>query len=380
MRSTWPVPWLPWWIVDGALAALLALAGLIFGAYDRTDASLTLLLVILPLALRQWRPLLVLVIVAAGVVLTRGSVVWVDVIAIALASFTLGYLAMNRFLAITEVLAVATAMAVGFLVQVPDPLLSISLPFVILVPSWVVGDGLRGWRERAAAQRTEIKRREREEEARVQASVAEERRRVARELHDVVSHGVSVMVVQAGAARQVLRKQPAEAEEALRAVESTGRDAMAELRSLLDVLGSETEGPGLEPQPGIPQISTLVESVRNAGLPARLEVEGEGRTVPIPADLAVYRIVQEALTNALRHAQRASTIVRLVWEPEQLRVEVLDDGPVTETDGGAGSGQGYGLAGMRERATLVGGRLEAGPRLGGGFAVRLWLPLEGAST
>lgn len=379
MRTSWPIVWLPWWVVDGGVAALLALGGFIFGAYDRPDAPVTVLLVIAPLALRQRNPLLVLVVVAAGVVITRGSVAWVDVIAIALASFTLGYLAKDRYRAIAEVLAVATATAIGFLVQVADPLLSISLPFVILVPAWVVGDGLRGWQGRAAAQRAEAERREREEEARIEASIAEERHRVARELHDVVSHGVSVMLIQAGAARQVLSTQPDKAEEALLAVESTGRDAMAELRSLLDVLGSEGEGPGLEPQPGIPQIPSLVANVRNAGLPARLEVEGEGRAVPVSADVAVYRIVQEALTNALRHAQRATTLVRLVWEPEQLRVEVLDDGPVGVTDADAGSSQGHGLAGMRERATLVGGRLEAGPRLRGGFAVRLWLPLESAS-
>ena len=200
---------------------------------------------------------------------------------------------------------------------------------------------------------------------------------MARELHDVVAHAVSVMVIQAGAARQVLRDSPDRAEESLLAVEATGREAMTELRRFLGALddgGGGEDGAGLAPQPGIGELETLLARVREAGLPAELEVDGTPRVLPDSLDVTVYRIVQEALTNALRYARRAATLVRLSYEPDQLRVEILDDGPASETDMPGGSGRG--VVGMRERATLVGGRLEAGPRLGGGYAVRAWLPLE----
>ena len=282
----------PAWVVDVGPMVALALLAFVLGAYDRPVATLTLLLVIVPLAFRRWQPLGVLVVTVAGVVATQGTATVVDVASVALASFTVEQLAGDRVLSILAVFAIAAAMAVGFLVQVSDPVLAISLPFVILVPSWVVGDAVREWRERLAGEELEEKRRQREAAEQLAASVAEERRRVARELHDVVAHGVSVMVVQAGAARQVMASSPEKAEEAIRAVESTGREAMSELRSLLDLLGSEGEGAGLEPQPGIAQLPNLVDRVRQAGLPATLEVEGDGRAIPGGGEVAVYRIVK----------------------------------------------------------------------------------------
>jgi signal transduction histidine kinase len=166
---------------------------------------------------------------------------------------------------------------------------------------------------------------------------------------------------------------PVKATESLLTVEATGREVMSELRRLLGVLDDEGAGGGISPQPGIDQIGQLVERVRDAGLPAELQVAGTPRPLPPSLDVTVYRIVQEALTNALRYARRAVTLVRLTWEPTQLRIEILDDGPMQPpSDGEEVSGRG--LVGMRERASRVGGRLEAGPRLGGGYAVRAWLP------
>jgi signal transduction histidine kinase len=182
------------------------------------------------------------------------------------------------------------------------------------------------------------------------------------------------MLIQSGAARQVLRTAPDSAEEALLTVEATGREAMAELRRLLGVLNDDGESPGLAPQPGVDQLAALVERVREAGLPAELAIDGSPRPLPASLDVTVYRIVQEALTNALRYARRAATLVHVSYEPTQLRLEILDDGPATAADATDGSGRG--LVGMEQRAALVGGRLEAGPRLGGGYAVRAWLPLE----
>ena len=212
---------------------------------------------------------------------------------------------------------------------------------------------------------------EREQELSTRAALAEERARIARELHDVVAHSVSVMVVQAGAARQVMSTSPQQSLEALRAVESTGRDALTELRGLLDVLGNDG-GMNLAPQPGMEQVDRLVQRVREAGLPVKLQVEGTRRPLPVGVDLAAYRIVQEALTNALKYSGLAPTIVMLDYREEELKVEVLDEGSGAPPRDGAETGRG--LAGMRDRVALFGGTLEAGPRPVRGYAVRAWLP------
>jgi signal transduction histidine kinase len=250
---------------------------------------------------------------------------------------------------------------------------------VFLLPSWLAGDVVRMRRLDGQRRAAEVERSIREREERLRAAAVEERRHVARELHDVVAHAVSVMVIQAGAARQVVRTSPEQAESSLLAIEATGRDAMGELRRFLGALDDGDETGGLAPQPGIGAIGALVDRVREAGLPASLEVDGEPRTVSASLDMTAYRIVQEALTNALRYARQATTVVRLVWDPDQLRLEVLDDGPGGTTTGDE-VGAGRGLVGMRDRAALVGGRLESGPRLGGGYAVRAWLPTDPAAT
>jgi signal transduction histidine kinase len=272
------------------------------------------------------------------------------------------------------VIAVAGFIALGFIVQEADPLEALVLPFVVVVPSWLVGDVARTRRLDAATRQAEALRAAEENEARLRAAVAEERRAMARELHDVVAHGVSVMLIQSGAARQVIRTSPDLAEEALLTVEATGREAMAELRRMLGVLNDDGEATGLAPQPGIDQLEALVERVREAGLPTELSIDGSPRPLPASLDVTVYRIVQEALTNALRYARWAATLVHLSYDMDQLRLEILDDGPAGAADAAEGSGRG--LVGMQQRAVQVGGRLEAGPRLGGGYAVRAWLPLR----
>ena len=206
----------------------------------------------------------------------------------------------------------------------------------------------------------------------MQLALAEERSRIARELHDVVAHSVSVMLVQAGAARQVLTSSPEEAREALLAVEAGGREAMTELRNLLGLLNPD--GPGLAPQPGVGELDDLVQRVRDAGLPVQLRVEGEAKPLPVGLDLTAYRIVQEALTNAIKYSGLAPTEVVLQYRDDEMKLEILDDGgggPVPSD-----RGQGRGLVGMRERVAMYGGRLEAGPRLPKGYAVRVWLPIS----
>ena len=219
-------------------------------------------------------------------------------------------------------------------------------------------------------------RRRRIDQEREQAAidaVAAERARMARELHDVVAHAMSVMVVQAGAARTTLATDPAAAEEAIRRIEETGRSALGEMRRLVALLRPEPgEGDALAPQPSLARIDELLEGVRRAGLPVEVVVEGTPHDLASGVDLTAYRVVQESLTNALRHAGDAHARVVLRYAADALHVEVADDGvgPVTNGDGG-----GHGLIGMRERVALLGGTLQAGARPGGGFLVRAELPL-----
>jgi signal transduction histidine kinase len=368
-------------LVDLAPALALAIVTLAAGRFDRGSLeAATILLVVFPLAARRFWPLPVMFLVAFGAVATatHSESAWIQIAAVALASYSVGERAEDRFQSALIVLGVAAAMTGAFLAQAGDPFLSVVLPFVILVPSWLIGDSLRGRRLEASARSEAAERAMREREARATASASEERRHVARELHDVVAHTVSVMLIQAGAARQVVRTSPDRAEESLLAVEATGREAMAELRSLLGVLNEAGEGAGLAPQPGVDQLVALVDRIRQAGLPTDLEIDGEARSLPASLDVTVYRIVQEALTNALRYAERARTLVHLTYESAQVRVEILDDGPTPTSDAPESSGRG--VVGMHERASQVGGRLEAGPRLGGGYAVRAWLPLEPEGT
>jgi signal transduction histidine kinase len=332
----------------------------------------TLLFVTLPIAARRAWPIPVLLVCAFGILVTQGKATYVDVAALAIASFSVGEFVTDRRLSPISVLATAVVLALALAHTNGDPVLSLVLPFVILLPAWVVGDSVRAQRvadrERAEAAARDV----RDREARMATAISDERRHIARELHDVVAHAMSVMLLQTGAARQVMRSTPDRAEEALLVAEATGRDAMGELRRLLGVLADDDDEAGIAPQPGLAQLPSLIERVREAGLAAELEIDGPARQIPSGVDVTAYRIVQEALTNALRYAH-APTQVHLVYEPSQLRLEVLDDG-LTPTRIDSGN-PGRGLVGMRERATLVGGRLEAGPRVGGGFAVRAWLPL-----
>jgi signal transduction histidine kinase len=203
--------------------------------------------------------------------------------------------------------------------------------------------------------------------------VAEERARIARELHDLVAHNVSVMVVQAGGERHALGEEQESTRAVLASIEQAGRQALAEARRLLGMLRSKDDAEELEPQPSVDHIDVLVEQVERAGLPVGLTVEGERMPLPAGVDLCAYRIVQEGLTNALKHAGPARAEVLLRYAPRTLDVEVRDDGRGASQANGAGGG--HGLIGMRERVALYGGELETGPRVGGGFEIRAHLPL-----
>ncbi|GAA1577912.1 sensor histidine kinase [Streptomyces globosus] len=233
---------------------------------------------------------------------------------------------------------------------------------------------------------------ERERESAAQTAVDGERARIAAELHDIVSHNVSLMVVQAGAAREVLATLPGEAEAALSAVENAGRATMTELRHLLGLLApaqngdDEVYGQDLTPQPSLSRLSPLIDRVAFAGLPVEVRISGEPRPLPSGIDVTAYRIIQEALTNALKHGDGAKAQVSVRYAEHCLRVEVLNSGPSVLTgdalgalrhpDPGGAHGTGRGLLGLRERVAVYGGDLDARRRLGGGYRVRAKIPLD----
>ncbi len=331
------------------------------------------LLMTAPLIWRRRRPLLVFVVVMIGAIGGINAVPLAGLCAVLVAAYSAGAYDRNRPLSLGVIVLTATFIALigGGMPDIPQP----TAPYLVLLPLWLIGNAISTRQSRADLFEDKATRLEREQERATQAAVAAEQARIARELHDVVAHNVSVMVVQAGAARHILWTSPDRATEALLAVESSGREAMTELRRLLDLLSHDDEGVSLTPQPGVARLDSLVRRVGAAGLPASLRVEGQPRTLPPGIDLTVYRIVQEALTNALKYADQARTEVILDYRDAELKVEILDEGPGRAAREGEGAG--HGLVGMRERVVLYGGRLEAGPRLERGYAVRAWLPLSG---
>ena len=240
------------------------------------------------------------------------------------------------------------------------------VPFLILAPIAVAAWGLRTLQARADAEQAHVVALQREGAEAVRRAAEEERARIARELHDVVTHNVSVMVIQAGAARQVMEASPQQAREALLSVEASGRAAMTELRHVMGLLTADGETLDLAPQPGMAELESLVGRVRASGLPVELVVTGSPDTpMPDGVVLAGYRVVQEALTNAVKHAAGSSATVRVDYGSARLSIEVTDTGGTRPPTADAGSGRG--LVGLRERLALYGGTLEAGPRIRGGY-------------
>jgi signal transduction histidine kinase len=238
--------------------------------------------------------------------------------------------------------------------------------FAISVASVRRGEQVRVAEERA-----------RRTEAEAERAIQEERSRITRELHDVLAHSVSVMTVQASAVRRLLTPEQEREREALRTVEETGRQALSEMRRMLGIMRIEEEVPSLAPQPGLKTLPALVEQVRQSGLPVELTVEGEPVQLAAGVDLSAYRIVQEALTNTLKHAGRpAHAWVAVRYVGDDVEIEVADDG----RNDGVSDGTGHGLVGMRERVAICGGELQSGPRPGGGFCISARLPVAGSTA
>ncbi|HEY8340636.1 MAG TPA: sensor histidine kinase [Egibacteraceae bacterium] len=383
---------LPPWAFDGALA--LATAVVEMSALWLRDATapdpvafegpklqavVLALLVSLPLTWRRIAPTVVFAVVGAAAVVGQLMDVPLQLWGLLVAAYSVAAHAERT--AARAVLAVSLLGAVALLVFTgAGAYLPVTL--VVVAAAWVTGDRQRTRRAYTRELELRAEQLERERENRARIAVAEERARIARELHDVVAHSVSVMVVQASAAQRALRRDPDRSEEALEQVAATGRQSLVELRRLLGLLRGGSDDTTFAPQPRFAEVDALVEQFRDAGLEVTLEVEGTPRPLSSGVDLSAYRIVQEALTNALKHAGPARVTVHVRYGADVLDITVDDDGgvvaagvPAVAQRPSRDGGPGHGLVGMRERAALVGGELEVGPRPDGGYRVHARLPL-----
>jgi signal transduction histidine kinase len=373
----------PWWS-DSLLALALTVisVGSVVGSRTRYGyafpvlAAVAALFTTAPIVLRRYRPLGVLAVTVTAetllLIFSNDSPVPVGVI---VALYTVAAYCERR-VSVRAAAWVAVPITVGEIVNNGPHAGRVIPELAVIAIAWVIGDNLRTRRAYLSELKERAARLEREREDKADRAVIEERARIARELHDVIAHNVSVMVVQAAAGEDVFDEDPDKARESLAAVASTGRAALTELRRLLGVIRAEGDrgDPAYAPQPGIERIDELVGQVRETGLPVELSVLGEARPLPEGVGLCAYRIVQEALTNTLKHADASASQVHLRYVADALELQVLDDGHGATTLNGEAGGQG--LIGMRERVALFGGELTAGPRSGRGYEVRARLPLE----
>ena len=359
--------------LDVGLAALLTIGAVIEGStHDAVSFSPAVLLTTVPLLVRRRWPVAVLAIALIGFGLAGKSSGLAGLLGGVTAGVSVGLYSRNQNLAAIAVVGAALFIALEFgqgsTTTLPVP--GAVLPFLLLGAAYLAGREIGSRQSEAVEQRERAAALEGQHEAAVKAAADAERRHIARELHDVVAHSVSVMVIQAGAARQVLSDRPDDAHESLMNVEAVGHETMAELRRLLGVLGDNGNEVPLAPQPGMAAIDALLERIRDAGLPVDLRVEGPPRPLPAGVDVAAYRIIQEALTNALKYAGGAATHVVVTYRADAIDIEVRDEGAVATPADGIGRG----LVGMRERVALFGGTIEAGKGSDRGYAVRAHLP------
>ena len=374
--------------------SLITLAG---GAQDLGEVDpLSLFLLVmqtLPLLVRRRWPVAVFVIITAATVahVALASDAINSTVGYLVALFTVGELRDRRT---SGLVALVSAVIVGTLLTMrgtlPAALSGLVQTELAILATWVLGTWARDRRRQVETAEDRAARLELEREQRDRQAVAEERERIARELHDVVTHHVSVIVIQAGAAERALDKRPVDARTAIKAIDATARQALADMRRMLGILGRARAGGGpedgdadLAPMPGLDRLGELLEQVRSAGMPVQLSVTGERRALDPGIELSAYRIIQEALTNALRHAPGARTQVAVGYGATSLDIEVDDEGGTP--DGGLGSadsglgGSGHGLIGMRERVAVFGGDFAAGPTERG-FRVTARLPLGASSA
>ncbi|GAA2132563.1 sensor histidine kinase [Kitasatospora kazusensis] len=379
-------------VSDAVLALLLALAIAryatstpVAGPVDWTGRTLLVPAAAVPLALRRRFPLAVLWAVLVLTLLIRHDspdIAYFAGVLCIVAAYSAAVHGPHRRATLTSLPVAAAVLVVLFsdaqLPHFPNGVVAI----LVLVPVFAVAYEIRMWRRRVEEGHARLSALEREQLDALQRAVEHERARIARELHDVVTHNVSVMVIQAGAARKIMATNPERAREALVAVETGGRAAMTELRQVMGLLTMDGGGDGddpaataeLTPQPGLSRLEALVAGVRQAGLPVELTALGQQRAVSPGIELAAYRVVQEALTNTVKHASGASAEVVVEYTESHLRLEIADTGG--HASAAAATGNGRGLIGLRERLALYGGTIHTGPRPRGGYRVKALIPLE----
>jgi signal transduction histidine kinase len=329
---------------------------------------------ILPLLVRRRFPLATLMTILGITVLSlHGEAPGTDILRVSfyacvIAGYTAAAYSPYRILALAA-LPVAALLYSSFH-DLAVPIVPVdTVPFLVLLPIGLAVNGMRTWRRRADRLR-------RERADALREATRQERARIARDLHDIVTHNVSMMVIQAGAARKVLDSAPEAARDALLSVEEGGRAALGELRGVMGLLAAPDDEDSLTPQPGLAQLPPLIERVRDAGVDVTVNVSGDRLPLQPGVELAAYRVVQEALTNTVKHAAGARATVDVAYAPEELRITVTDTGgqPTPESAGSTGRG----LAGLKERLAVYGGTLQAAARLTGGYRVQAHLPLTPA--
>lgn len=352
-----------------------------------------------PLTIRRLRPLTAFGLCLAACLLLTGlpGIAFASFIALVPAAYSVARYSRYRGTALPAVAAAVLALA--FLAEAPGLSHGYLLQTAVLVvtPAVIAGNAMRLWRQRAGQYQTRLARLQDEQKNATREAVAVERSRIASELHDVVTHNVSMMVVQAGGARRVLAAEPDEAAAALLAIEESGRAAIIELQHLLGLLAPQVDSAAdaaartLQPQPGLDRLQALIDRVAAAGVPVELTISGAPWSLPQGIDLAAYRVVQEALTNVIKHAGQPRTAVTIAYHTDSVTIGVSNEGSAsaaahgrpgtphaTPGNPGPAPGAGRGLLGLRERVSLYGGQLEAGPQPGGGWRVRAYIP--GASA
>jgi signal transduction histidine kinase len=373
------------YVVDVLIALLLIAAMLeVLVGRDSPDAPRTTLwfvlpaiaILVLPIIARRWFPF-----APAAHWLLAAGISFVDwrLIPFAISIFVVGLVAAFLLGNLRDPVqaGIGLALVVGGPATVVYKIPGHTTAMLIFIPlefaiSWVAGFALRERVEQAEAAEVRASLAERERDAAARIAVAEERVRIARELHDIVAHAVSVMVLQVGAVRHKLPDALAEDTDALRGVEQAGRTALAEMRGLLAAMRRDGEEAELTPQPGLDGLESLLEEIGRAGLPVQLHVEGERVALSRGIDLSAYRIVQEGLTNALKHARASNAEVTVCYRPDELQIEVRDNGEGSSTSNGLG----HGLVGVRERVKIYGGEMSAGSANGSGFILSTRLPLS----
>ncbi|PZF84598.1 sensor histidine kinase [Jiangella anatolica] len=388
------------WLLDASLTVVLTVTGVValfvytdpsgieYADADALGVALVLVITVplivrrrLPVAVGLWTAVATLPFLAVDYAVPTAALVLLIAVYSAANYASLSASVLVLAVQVTSSVAYTLVSADRHGEQTMDTGAGVIISGLLILGVWGIGRAVRSRRLYTAELEDRARRLERANDVEVRAAIAEERSRIARELHDVVAHHVSVMTVQAAGARRALHRDVDRTADALEAIEEIGRSALAEMRRVVGVLRTPdgddrgAQPATLAPQPGLGDLDTLAEQMRDAGLPVDVTIDGEPGPVPVGVDLAAFRVIQEALTNTIKHAGPSTAAVHVRYLPSEVHVEICDDGHGVAA-ALEGRRPGHGLLGMRERVALYGGTLAAGPRRGGGYEVRAKIPYD----